>query len=213
MSETEKDEDEDDVSEVTREKALQDLQTIKKFLESGQRVLEDNGFHFMFWGLLIPLGSLGFQYISSSLGYGHLMVILFWPIISFFGAVVSITAGIQSGKKKHGNVFVGKLTASLWIGILIALAVVFFLHFRSGAQFGTSLVCMISLILGLGYWFYGSVIQLTWFKIVGLVWWVSAVVMAGLEWTFVSPIMAGTTFLCSFIPGVILFNKRRSLRS
>ena len=201
------------MTEVKREKALQDIQTIKRFLESGQRALEDNGFHFMFWGLLIPVSTLLFQFGSSLLGYDHIIVILFWPVISFFGAIVSVVAGIKSSKKRRGNEFVGKLTASLWIGILIALFVLFLINYSSGKIFNVTFLCMISLVLGLGYWFYGSVIQLFWFKMVGPLWWISAIVMAGREWTLVSPIMAGTTFICSFVPGIILFKKRHSIGS
>lgn len=202
-----------DLSEAKREKALQDVQTIKKFLESGQRALEDNGFHFMFWGLLIPIGTLGFQNLSGLLGYEHLAVILFWPILSFLGAITSMVVGMRSSKNRKGNEFVGKLTASLWVGILIALFVVYCVQYFNGQSFDVSFVCMISLVLGLGYWFYGSVIQLFWFKMVGPLWWLSAIIMAGREWALVSPIMAGTTFLCSFVPGIILFKKRHSVRS
>jgi len=203
-----------DVTEAAREKALQDVQTIKSFLESGQKTLEDNGFHFMFWGVLIPIGALLFEGFSAKLGYDHVAVILIWPLITFFGAIISVVVGRSFAKKKYkGNAFIGKLTASLWLGILIVLFVMFFVQFFSVKVFEVSFVCMISVVLGLGYWFYGSVIQLFWFKMVGPVWWLSAIVMSSLDWNLVSPIMAGTAFLCSFIPGLILFRKRRSLRS
>ena len=47
-----------------QQKAIKDLETIKTFLEEGQKNLRDTGFHFMFWGLLIP-ASLAVFYLLS----------------------------------------------------------------------------------------------------------------------------------------------------
>jgi ethanolamine ammonia-lyase large subunit len=40
---------------MEQEKAYEDLMTIRSFMEEGRRRFKDNGFYFIYWGLVIPL--------------------------------------------------------------------------------------------------------------------------------------------------------------
>ena len=199
----------DSVSE--KEMAIQNIETIKTFLEKGRQNLEDGGFHFIFWGLLIPAAT--FIYLLIIIQTQPFMAKWFWPIIVLAGMTVSITAGIRQSKSKQTRSYLGRINGSLWTGFAIALLTLFVIIFRGPRPVTPNILSYTALMLGLVYWVHGSMLQLTWFRWTGLPWWISAGVMTALDWTAASMVMAATTFLCSFIPGVFLFRKNMKGKS
>ena len=195
-----------------RDRAMRDLQTIKSFLEEGQRKLEDNGFHFIFWGLLIPLGMIAYRIGLASLGETSLFARYFWAVLAGSGGLVSFVVGSRTGSRAGERGFAEKLSGSMWVGHLMAIAVLFVVQYARGSAGSVAFLSSVAIILGLAYWLYGSLIGLAWFKLVGPVWWISAVVMAFTGITVASTILAATTFVCSFVPGCVLFLGKRSGR-
>lgn len=197
-----------------QKKALQDLQTIKTFIEEGQKSLGDNGFHFILWGLLIPCATLVFYLLLDLVGTTYpLFITAFWPVVSLCGALVSILVGVFSGKKDKIKGYAQKISTQLWIGFLITLFIISIIPFLLSGQIVPGFLGYIALVLGLAYWVYGSIIQLVWFRTISFVWWATAILIAvSTEWFTVSVIMAAATFVCSFIPGLILF-RRQATRS
>lgn len=195
-----------------RERALQDLQTIKAFLEEGQRKLEDNGFHFIFWGLLIPLGMIGYRIGLSSLGEASGFARFFWPVLAGAGGIVSYIVGARTSARSGERGFAERISSSLWVGHLLAIAVLFAVQYACGSASSVAFLATIAIILGLAYWLYGSLIGLVWFKAVGPLWWIAAIVMSFGGIASASTILAATTFVCSFVPGCVLFIGKRSER-
>ncbi len=195
-----------------RERAMQDLQTIKAFLEEGQRKLEDSGFHFMFWGLLIPLGMIAYRIGLSSLGETSAFARFFWPVLAGTGGLVSVVAGTLTGARARDKGFAEGISVSMWIGHLLSIAVLFAVHYAAGTANTVAFLGAVAIILGLAYWLYGSLIGLAWFKCVGPLWWIAAVVMSFNGIAVASIVLAATTFACSFVPGCVLFLAKRAGR-
>lgn len=191
--------------DMNRDQAMQDIQTIKSFLEQGQRKLEDSGFHFIFWGLLIPAGFVAFSLIAPRLGFDSLFARLFWPVLCGAGAVVSVVAGVRSSRATASSRYADSVSTTLWIGNLVAVGVLFAVLFLSQSGITILFMAMIAVILGLAYWVYGTVISLRWFSLVGLLWWAAALVIALAPIQSAGAVLAAATFVCSFIPGCLLF--------
>jgi len=194
---------------MNRDQAMQDIQTIKSFLEQGQRKLEDSGFHFMFWGLLIPAGFLAYSFIGSQVGHDSLFGRLFWPVLCGAGAIVSLIAGVRSSRSSGASRYVDRISSALWVGNLIAIAVLFAVLFFSQTGVSVFFMAMIAVILGPAYWVYGTVISLQWFSLVALFWWAAALIVARIPVQNAGAVLAAATFICSFIPGCILFVRKR----
>ena len=195
--------------DMNRDQAMQDIQTIKSFLEQGQRKLEESGFHFIFWGLLIPAGFVAFSLIAPYMGFDSLFARFFWPVLCGIGAVVSLVAGMRSSRSSGSSRYADSVSSSLWIGNIVALAVLFMLSYLAGGSFSSLFLASLGVILGLAYWVYGTVISLRWFSLVGLLWWGAAITIALLPIQVAGVVLASATFVCSFIPGCILFTQKK----
>ena len=195
--------------DMNRDQAMQDIQTIKSFLEQGQRKLEDSGFHFIFWGLVIPAGFIAFSLIAPRAGFDSLFYRLFWPVLCGAGAVVSVVAGVRSSRATASSRYADSVSTALWIGNLAAVGVLFVILYLLKAGISVSFLAMIAVILGLAYWVYGTVISLKWFSLVALLWWASAIGISLATIRSAGVVLAAATFVCSFIPGCILFVRKR----
>lgn len=195
--------------DMNRDQAMQDIQTIKSFLEQGQRKLEDSGFHFIFWGLVIPAGFIAFSLIAPRLGFDSLFARLFWPVLCGAGAVVSVVAGVRTPRATGASRYADNVSSALWIGNLVAVGVLFVILYLSQSAVSVSFVAMIAVILGLAYWVYGTVISLRWFSLFALLWWAAAIGISLATIQSAGAVLAAATFVCSFIPGCILFVRKR----
>ena len=70
-------------------------------------------------------------------------------------------------------------------------------------------MAMIAVVLGLAYWVYGTVISLRWFSLFALLWWAAAIGISLATIQSAGAVLAVATFICSFIPGCILFARKR----
>ena len=189
-------------------KAMQDLQTIKGFLEEGQRALSDNGFHFMLWGILIPVATLGYRALIGWTQSGSALLSIYWMCVCLAGALVSIVVGVRTGKKSRSRGYAVKVNALFWSGFFLSILVAFAVTFLGMKGASPMLLSYVALILGLAYWIHGSMIQLFWFRLLSIGWWVVAIAIAGNSWMIASTLLASATFALSFIPGFILYRKQ-----
>ena len=197
----------DNVNE-DQKKAMQDLQTIKSFLEEGQQALSDNGFHFMLWGILIPVATLGYRALLAWTQSGTAIMSIYWLCVSLAGALVSIIAGVRTGKKSRSKGYAVRVNALFWSGFFLSILVAIVVTFLGMKDASPMLLAYIALILGLAYWIHGSMIQLLWFRLLSTGWWVVAIAIAGNSWNIASTLLASATFALSFIPGFILYRKQ-----
>lgn len=191
-------------SSTEQERALQDLETIKSFLEEGQRNLSASGFHFILWGLLIPTAVAVFYALSPRMGNVPLFAAGYWPTVCGLGALVSIIAGIRDGKRERARGFASRIHALLWIGFFAAIAATFAIQIAVVHEATPSFLAHIAILLGIAYWIHGSLIRLTWFTLVALLWWITAIIVASMGLFAATIALGAATFVCAFIPGVIL---------
>lgn len=188
-------------------KAFDDLQTIKSFINEGRNKLNENGFFLLFWGILIPVATVGGYLISIS---GNPAIHMwYWPVMMGAGGIVSAVMGIRMGRKSEAKSFVGKLNAMIWFGVFISSAVIFATAYLSGTISPLSVISPICLILGFSYWLHGAMLSLRWFQYTAMGWWITAIVAGMFDFSVIPWIMAGATFLFTFIPGLILFRTQK----
>lgn len=192
-----------------QEQALKDLETIKTFLAEGQNNLKDSGFHFMFWGLVIPIGVGGFYALLDRFEGSDLLITAYWSIFCGIGALVSLLVGAVTGKREKTRGFASKVHALLWVGLLAAIGVTFIIQIAAVKMVSSAFLAQIAVLLGIAYWVHGSLIRLTWFRLIALLWWGTAIAVAFMGIVAASFALSGATFVCSFIPGLILSLRAR----
>ncbi len=203
----------DSLGEAGTNQALRDLETIKVFLQKGRQVLEEKGIHLMLWGLLIPVGTLVF-YAMQKTGYAQSVIsIVFWPVLVSLGGIASAIIGIQSGKGSGSGSDFERLSTSLWIGHLVAIGVLFVTFYSRGGIYTPFFLSSVSVVIGLVFWVYGSLLDVSSFRFLGIPWWICAACIVRFDIATASLALAGTTFISSFIPGLILFLRFRRGRS
>jgi len=187
-----------------RTNAFEDLGTIRSFLEEGQRHFDESGFHFILWGTLIPVATIAYWFIERNCTPNNPVLTLFWPIIGGFGALVSFVIGFSTGKKRRVKNFATSINGLFWQGFFIAAILLSLIDILHGAGRITLYLSHLAILLGLAYWIHGSILRLRWFRGFALIWWVASPVLVMLDWSIASWVMAGTTFLSSLVPGIIL---------
>lgn len=187
---------------MNEQRALDELQTIKNFIQEGRSKLKDNGSHMILWGIIIPVATLGSYLLERFLGPE--IHIFFWPISMGLGGIAAALLGMSQGKKKRATSFADRVSTYLWIGMLIALATAMVSSFILKVTTPLNILRPTCLLLGLAYWVHSSLIKLSWIRLVALGWWILAVLVGFLDWNTASWIMAGGTMLLSLVPGVIL---------
>ncbi len=194
---------------TNQDEALEQVQTIKRFFEEGQKHIYENGVLLMFWGVLIPAATAAFYALAAKSGYDSIAAIAFWPAVSVFGAAVSVITGMRKSKRAAAQSFAVKISSFMWIGFLLSILILFAVHMLGGDGMRPLFLSTIALLLGMAYWTYGSILQLGWFRLFSAVWWIAALVIAPLEWAQASIGLAGCTFVCSFIPGLVMFTNQK----
>jgi hypothetical protein len=185
-------------------RVLDDLGTIRAFLEEGQKHLDESGFHFILWGTLIPVATVVSYVLEASLPQGNAFLSLYWPLVAGIGAIVSVIAGILTGQKRRVRNFASKVNAFFWQGFLVAAVVLSVIDLTQRPGSIPLYLSHLSILLGLAYWIHGSMLGLPWFRRFALAWWLASPALAFLDWSIAAWVMAGTTFVSSFIPGIIL---------
>lgn len=202
-----------DQDSTVQDRAMQDIQTIKSFLAHGQKKLEDSGFHFIFWGLLIPAGFIGYTILAALYGHHSFFGRYFWPVLCGAGGITSFVVGSLSSRSESHFAYAEKVSTSLWIGNLLSIGLLFAVFFLAKLHFSISFLSTTAIILGLSYWVYGTMIQLHWFTLFALGWWIAAIAISLANIQVAGIILSAATFVCSFIPGCILFFRKQTGRN
>jgi len=188
---------------MEQEKAMKDLETIKRFLEEGKNQLSDNGFYFIYWGIAIPVVTTTFLILANTIEPGRWMN-WFWPVAVLLLLPVNILYGRNHSKQERNKSFLSQLNGSFWSGMLLMNLIAMAVFYIAIRGFTPALISIIAMNLGLAYWVHGSMLKLNWIRFQGLIWWGAALVIAFMDWQAASIIMAATTFICSFGSGLLL---------
>ena len=129
----------------------QQLNLIDEMIMSAKKDLKDNGFHFLFWGWLVFVASLGF-YLLQKFQVPNGAII--WFILPL-GAVVDLLVLRKENKETRVKTWVDRVMKHIWTAFGACLFIVLVFQFR----LGINTFPMVLLIYGVGTFLSGAVIQ------------------------------------------------------
>lgn len=181
------------------------LELITQAITQARGKFEENGFIYMFWGLLIALATFS-QFILLKNEYYeiHWYPYFLMPI----GAVVS--AVYFSKKKKDNHNQISKIVSMLWIVLSLNMMI---LGFVFATVIKENLIPFILILQAVGMLISGGLLKTKLLIYAGLVINVSGFICFYLDWTY-HPLLSGiVATIAIFIPGLILMIQHKNRKN
>ncbi|HEX2786898.1 MAG TPA: hypothetical protein VHP32_03265 [Ignavibacteria bacterium] len=193
--------------------AESELSVIKKIMEDSRKLNVDNGFYYIFWGILTST-ALILNYLLIIYNYSGQYIGFMWMILMVIGAIIGTIAGAKMEKKKKVKTFAGEILSSLWIAIGAIIFTFVFIGIFTKVYNAIYISGFVSCLLAIGYFTSGTIQRLNWLKYLSLAWFLGG-------WAFfmkptTESLLYFALMLIFFqtIPGIILYKKyKRDLNS
>ncbi|MBE2219076.1 MAG: hypothetical protein IAE90_12780 [Ignavibacteria bacterium] len=193
-------------------KAEEEISVIKKIMEDSKKAIVDNGWHYIYWGLIVTAALIA-NYIMVLTNTSINMQGMLW-FISMTSAAI-IEGIIERKREKHVKVktFAGRLLNTLWSGSGICMFILGFAGTVSGAYNAIMIFPLISVVLGAAYLVSGVIQQVKWLSALCIFWWAGSILLLlypGLHSMLIFAVM----IICFQVtPGVIMFvQSKRELK-
>jgi hypothetical protein len=190
--------------------AIEELEFIKKVINDTQKVIIDNGFGFIFWGIIIVIGLLS-TYASVLFDF-HFPYALNWIVVIGTGWTYSIYSGIKYGKRAKVHTFSGKLLGAVWSSAGIAMTILGFVGTFSGAYNGVYISPIVSTILGIAVFISGFLYGKRWLTYISAGWWIGAIIMFIYPYLYTLLLMSSMVIVFQIIPGIIIYRESKKLK-
>ncbi len=182
--------------------AEQELQFIKQIMEDSRKVVDD-GRDMIVWGVLVAAGmvinfiNFEFQQICSD--------IILWIVIIAVGWFFSFWSWKRKQRTKPVRTFGVKILSNVWLSCGIAMTIIGFVFPLSGMVSDQSIMPLLAMILGIGYFISGAVQDERWVKNLAFGWWGGAMCMVAIQGAYMYLLFGAMITLFQTIPGVIFF--------
>ncbi|MEZ4805585.1 MAG: hypothetical protein R2852_08915 [Bacteroidia bacterium] len=179
------------------------LALIQDMINLAKNKINETGFHFLLWGVLVILASLT-QYfmIQTNSGYNSNLV---WPIMSAIGLPFAFMYERRRSKSGVSNTKFDRIYGFVWLGfgitLCIALAICISNHINP--------IAFILMLVGLATFVSGTIYRYLPLIIGAIVFWVSAVIASQLNGADQLLLNAIAILLGYVIPGLLLWNKSK----
>ncbi len=185
-------------------KAIEELQFIRKVIEETKQNVMHNGLDYIIWGVLVIIGML-LQYILVAgkmyFNYGWI-----WAALVPIGWIFSFI-NKRNQKIKHPSTFAGKIIGAVWVSSGIVCSVIGFIGPASGVITVWAISPLICLVVGISYFVSGTIVGSKWFRNISFGWWVGGIIMLFVASHHQFLVMVLVMFLFQTIPGIALYKK------
>lgn len=182
------------------------LSVIKKIMEDSRQVNINNGFSYIFWGVLVST-ALIINYIMIMYKYPGKYIGFTWLALMGIGSIVSGIIEAKLNKKVKVKTFAGEILGSLWMAIGFSIFLFVFVGLFTKAYNAYYISPIISGVLAIGYFTSGVIQRLNWLKYLSIAWYLGA---WALFMNMTTESMLYFAFMLIFfqtIPGIILYKK------
>lgn len=186
-----------------------ELQVIRKIMEDSRKLVADNGWHYIFWGIMVTAALIA-NYIMVlnrvSINYQGML----W-FVTMTGAWIT-EAVIEKRRRKMRVVhtFAGKMLGALWFASGITMFILGFVGAVTKAYNPVFICPIISTVLGFAYITSGAIQQNRWVQWLAAGWWGGAIIMFMYPSVHTLLIYAVMMIFLQTIPGIVLYRKWKS---
>ena len=187
------------------ESSRETLEYIRLFLDKSRHAFSDNGFYYLYWGIVIPL-TTGLSYL---LGYLKLFkwIGIAWLIIYILSFVFFTI--MERRREKRVKTFASRIYNSVWGGLFFTVVSIFLLLLIRGTLNIVLSLSLLAGLLGMAYWVGGYILENKTIKFLAAGWWLCCIGFGFTPEKLTPAFMAGATILLEFIPGLILYRKSK----
>ncbi len=186
---------------MNREKAMEDLEVIRRVMEGCIQVQEREGIYFKIWGLLIPGAFIGNLVLVH---FGRMYLAGFLWVAAMIAGIVASILGASRRKRVNHRSTGASLQKSIWLGSWISIAVVLTAGMTSRVVTISGSMMMIALVMGGSYFTSGTLSGSRMLRLAAVLWWVTGIITVFIPGEWAPYLVAAGTFFLSLIPGVIL---------
>ena len=173
------------------------LELITQVITQARNKFEENGFIYMFWGVLIAITSIS-QFVLLKNEYYS---INWYPYLLMpIGAIYS-TIYFSKKKRKNKQNLISKIVSALWIVLSINMMILGFLF---GNNLKENLIPIILILLSIGTIVSGTSIKSKLLLYSGIFIGLSAFLGFYIEWIYQPLLMGVVSIITILIPGIIL---------
>ncbi len=190
--------------------AVEELEFIKKVIADTRSVIVDNGFSFIFWGIIITLGLLS-TFIAIQIEF-HIDYAWNWLLVIGIGWAYTLYSNYKYGRKVKVYTFAGKLLGAVWFSAGIAMTILGFVGTFTDAYNGIYISPILSTILGISFFISGFLYDKRWITYISAGWWAGAIIMFIYPYLYTLLLMGAMMIVFQIIPGIILYRDSRKLR-
>lgn len=179
------------------------LRIIRETIDVAKKGVQENGFHFLLWGWLVVLASLGEYYLRQTRGGTDPYLV--WAIMPLIGVPAALIYEWRRDKKHHERNLVREWYGLVWAGFAVSLVLSLVLAIRnqvSPVPLVMTLAAFATFVSGLLMRFRPLVFGAT-------VLWLGAAVCLALPMGVHVLVQAGGIVLGYLVPGYMLNYKAR----
>ena len=183
---------------------MQSLEVIMEAIGDARAKFEEDGFIYIFWGLLIGLASLA-QFILLRTGYYE---------INYFPYFLTILGGAytfyhyrrkeSAGQKNH----LSKVIMSLWIMLFLNMTI---LGFAFAPVFGKNLLPIMLILSGIGMGLSGVIIKKSLLLYAGIFLNLAGIASIMLPWNYQPLALSIGSLVGVFLPGLLIKLRKRDV--
>jgi hypothetical protein len=183
-----------------------ELSVIKKIMEDSRNIVCNNGWHYIFWGVVVSAALIA-NYIMALTRLSQNYAGLMWFVLMVGAAITGAIYERRADKKRQVKTFAGRLLGSLWFAGGVAMFMFGFIGTISGAYNPIYVCPVISTVLGVTFFTSGEIQQLKWQKALSFGWWGGAILLFLFPSVHTLLVFALMLIFLQVIPGIILNRK------
>jgi len=185
--------------------AEESLEIIQSMIALSREKLQQTGFHFILWGILVSVASI-LQYLCVSQNWSLFPHYWVWPVITIMGSITTFLYEYRRAKSGYTKTKFGRIYGFLWLGFAVTLITTIVLSVANDLQ----PVPFILSITGLAVFVSGIIYNFIPLILGAFVFWGAAV--GCLFFTPLDQLLlnAGALVVGYIIPGILLGKKNVS---
>ena len=179
------------------------LKVIHEMINLAKNKMNETGFHFLLWGVLVILASLS-QFFMIKNGFAE-QSNLVWAVMGIIGAPIAIIYEYKKNKTNETHSKFDRIYGFLWLGFGITLILTIFIS----VSYRISPIAFILGVIGLATFMSGVIYRFTPLIFGAVIFWISAGICPYLIHTEQLIVNAIAILLGYIIPGIILWKKNQ----
>ncbi|HUF26431.1 MAG TPA: hypothetical protein VMM18_05545 [Gemmatimonadaceae bacterium] len=185
-----------------------ELAAIRRLMTDAQRSIEDDGRHFLLWGLVTIIGLVA-TWVAIRWRLPAHWLWLTWAGLIAAGSVLALRWARRGRARAAVRSIAGSLVADIWAGVSIGLGILVFAGAASGSIAPAATSGVVAALLGVGAFASSSVYRQLPLRAMALVWWAGAAVMLLWPGMYTILLMAALVLALLVAPAAVLRARAR----